>query len=404
MGLNMESDGPTAKRVALRTLATIAVTALLTLLDLFGPQAIAPVLTAAFNITPAHMGIAINAATIGMAVSGLVTACVADRIERKPVMVLALLALSVPTFLLALAPDLATFAMLRVVQGLLMCASFTVAIAYVAEEWGPSGAAPLVMAAYVTGNVASNLLGRLLAGSAAQYADWRDAFFLLAAINLFGGLLLWLTLPRGGQLRRTRRATTIVSALRAHLADPRLRGAYGIGFLILFSFIGVFTYVNFLLSRPPFSLSPAALGALYSVFLASLVATPAAGPAVRSIGDTASISLGALVSLGGVLLTLAPTIPIVMAGLALVGVGTFFSQAVATGFTGRAGGDAKAAAGGLYLAAYYSGGICGALLLGLVYDTWAWPGCVAVTGAAFVLMAAIPFVAWQGKAQGKAIT
>ena len=113
-------------------------------------------------------------------------------------------------------------------------------------------------------------------------------------------------------------------------------------------------------------------------------------------------------SSASVLLTLAPTISIVMAGLALVGVGTFFSQAVATGFTGRAGGDAKAAAGGLYLAAYYSGGICGALLLGLVYDTWAWPGCVAVTGAAFVLMAAIPFVAWQGKAldktQGKAIT
>jgi MFS transporter, YNFM family, putative membrane transport protein len=378
-----------------RTLAIMGMTALLTLIDLFGPQAIAPVLTGVFDTTPAHMGLAINAATIGMAVSGLVTACFADRIERKPVMVAALLALSLPTFMLGLAPGLATFVALRIVQGLLMCASFTVTIAYVAEEWGPSGAAPLVMAAYVTGNVASNLVGRLLAGSAAQYADWREAFFLLAAINLAGGLMLWRTLPRGRQLQRGPKPALIVASLRRHLADARLRGAFAIGFLILFSFIGVFTYVNFLLARAPFNLPPATLGALYSVFVVSLVATPAAGLAARRIGSAMSIALGAMVSLFGVLLTLAQMIPIVMIGLALVGVGTFFCQAIATGFTGKAGGDAKAAASGLYLAAYYTGGICGALLLGLVYDAWAWPGCVAVTASAFVLMAAIPFVAWR---------
>ena len=177
------SDAP-PRSVALWPLVTMGMAALLTLLDLFGPQAIAPVLTGAFGTTPGRMGVAINAATIGMAISGLVTACFADAIARKPVMVAALLMLSVPTFLLGLAPGLVAFALLRVVQGLLMCASFAVTIAYVAEEWGPSGAAPLVMAAYVTGNVASNLLGRLLAGGTAQYGDWRDAFsFSLPSIS-----------------------------------------------------------------------------------------------------------------------------------------------------------------------------------------------------------------------------
>lgn len=397
------TDAAAPRHVELRILITIGLTALLTLMDLFGPQAIAPVLATAFRTTPAHMGIAINAATIGMAISGLITACIADRLERKPVIVASLLLLSVPAFLLGHADGLIEFALLRIAQGFLMCASFTVAIAYVAEEWGPSGAAPLVMAAYVTGNVGSNLLGRILAGSAAQYADWGDAFFLLAAINLSGGLLLWLALPRGRYRRRQLSRVHVLASLRLHLANPRLRGAYGIGFLILFSFIGVFTYVNFLLARPPFNLAPAALGMLYTVFLASLLATPAAGPAVRSLGDANAISLGAAVSLGGVLLTLCKTIAILMAGLALVGVGTFFSQAVATGFTGRAGGDAKAAAGGLYLASYYSGGISGALLLGVVYDSWGWPGCVVVTGVAFVLMAAISFIAWRDAEGDRAV-
>lgn len=381
------------RRVSLRTLVTIGLVALFTLMDLFGPQAIAPVLTTTFATSAIHMGVVINAATIGMAISGLLTACVADRIERKPVMVVVLVLLAVPTFLLGCTADLVTFAVLRIVQGLLMCASFTVAIAYVAEEWGPSGAAPLVMAAYVTGNVGSNLVGRLLIGSITQYASWRYAFFLLAAINLTGGLLLWLVLPRGN-LPRLRLNRRTFASLHQHLRNSRLRGAYIIGFLILFTFIGVFTYVNFLLALPPFNLTPATLGALYAVFLVSLVATPAAGPAVRRFGEATAVTLGAAISLGGVVLTLCKALPIVVAGLALVGVGTFFSQAVATGFTGKAGGDARAAASGLYLASYYTGGICGAVLLGLVYDTWAWPGCVAAIGAAFIIMAAIPSMTW----------
>ena len=41
------------------------------------------------------------------------------------------------------------------------------------------------------------------------------------------------------------------TAFGAHLANPALRTAFAIGFLILFAFIGVFTYVNFVLVRAP---------------------------------------------------------------------------------------------------------------------------------------------------------
>lgn len=40
------------------------------------------------------------------------------------------------------------------------------------------------------------------------------------------------------------------------LRNPRLCAAFGIGFCILFVFIGTFTYVNFVLLRPPVSLGP----------------------------------------------------------------------------------------------------------------------------------------------------
>ena len=39
-----------------------------------------------------------------------------------------------------------------------------------------------------------------------------------------------------------------------HLRNAPLRAGFGIGFCILFAFIGTFTFVNFVLTRPPLSL------------------------------------------------------------------------------------------------------------------------------------------------------
>jgi YNFM family putative membrane transporter len=373
----------------------MALASFFTLIDLFGPQAIVPVLTNAFSTTPGRMGIVVNAATLGMAVTGIATACVADRFERKGAMVAALLLLAVPTMLVAFADNLYAFAILRIAQGLFMCVGFMVAIAYIAEEWGASGAAPVVMSAYVTGNVAANMLGRMIAGAAAQHASWHVAFLAMAGLNLSGAALLYAVLPRSRRYRRVGPTLSIVTSMRLHLADPRLKAACLVGFLILFGFIGTFTYVNFRLSRPPFDLSPTVLGLLYAVFVVSLVATPAAGLTIKRFGHRLALLAGSGISVAGVIMTLSDLLPIVMTGLALVGGGTFFCQAVATGFTGHIASHAKGAAGGLYLAAYYTGGIVGALFLAAVYGFWGWSGCVGVIAGAFALMGAVAGLFWD---------
>src|SRR4029453_12049612 len=74
------------------------------------------------------------------------------------------------------------------------------------------------------------------------------------------------------------------SAWVRHLAQPALRRTFAIGFLILFGFIGVFTYVGFILMRPPHALSMTALGLVFLVFLPSMVTTPMAGGIVARTG------------------------------------------------------------------------------------------------------------------------
>jgi hypothetical protein len=65
---------------------------------------------------------------------------------------------------------------------------------------------------------------------------------------------------------------------------PALCAGFAIGFLILFAFIGTFTYVNFVLVREPLAIGPMALGFVYFVFLPSILTTPLAGRAVARRG------------------------------------------------------------------------------------------------------------------------
>jgi len=112
----------------------IAVIGFLTLVDLFATQAILPSLAEIYGVAPARIGLAANASTLGMAISGLAMGVVSARLERKRAIAFSLFCLSFPTALLAFAPDLSVFAILRVVQGLFMAAAFTLTLAHLAER------------------------------------------------------------------------------------------------------------------------------------------------------------------------------------------------------------------------------------------------------------------------------
>ena len=112
----------------------IALTAFLTVVDLFATKAILPSLTQAYGVSPAAMGSAVNASTIGMAIAGLGVAILSRKIDRRLGILVSLAVLAIPTALLASAPNLAAFTVLRVVQGLCMATAFTLTLAYLGEH------------------------------------------------------------------------------------------------------------------------------------------------------------------------------------------------------------------------------------------------------------------------------
>ncbi|HEX5518780.1 MAG TPA: MFS transporter [Pseudolabrys sp.] len=381
----MDGHGDTA-RVVRRTIV-IGLIAFLTVVDLFATQAILPSLTQAYQVTPAAMSFAVNASTMGMAVAGLTVAFFSRRIDRRIGILISLCVLAIPTALLAIAPDITTFMVLRITQGLCMASAFTLTLAYLGEECSAMDAGG-AFAAYITGNVASNLVGRLISAGVADHFGLAANFYFFSALNLAGAVLVYFTVRTTMPILPVGEAySSPLEIWSKHLRNPPLVASFGIGFCILFAFIGTFTYVNFVLVREPLSLGSMELGLVYFVFLPSIVTTPFAGAAVRRYGTRPTFWTALALAGLGLPLLLQPNLKSVIVGLMLVGVGTFFAQAAATGFVGRAATADRGSASGIYLGCYFLGGLIGTAVLGQIFDRLGWGSCVAGIALALVTAA-----------------
>jgi predicted MFS family arabinose efflux permease len=370
----------TVRSTSLFRLAAIAAISFLTLVDLFATQAILPSLAAVYHVSPGVMGSAVNLCTLGMAVAGLAVALLNRRIGRRIGVTLSLACLAVPTLLLASMPDLTLFAGLRLLQGIFMSAAFSLTIAYIAET-ATAAAITAALAAYVTGNVASNLFGRLMSAAIADHLGLKANFLIFAGLNLAGAALAFFLLSHKSMAEGRQSSPSGFSGL---FERRSLNVSFIIGFLILFVFIGAFTYVNFLLTSAPIGLSPMQLGFVYFVFVPSIVATPFAGLASSRIGARTVIISALLVALFGLPVSLIPDLTSILAALTLLAAGTFFAQAAATGYVSRSAGPSRGAAGGIYLASYYSGGLAGSIIIGQVFDHLGWTAVVVVLGLALI--------------------
>ena len=370
----------------------IALTAFLTVVDLFATQAILPSLALHYGVTPGAMGFAVNASTMGMAIAGLGVALFSRQIDRRMGILIALIVLAIPTTMLASAPNLTIFTLLRIAQGLCMASAFTLTLAYLGENTSPADTAS-AFAAYITGNVASNLIGRLISAAVADHFGLASNFYFFAALNLAGAALVYFTIHKAPPMPAMQPvARSPLAAWASHAKNPALRAAFGIAFCILFAFIGTFTYVNFVLVREPFMVGAMMLGFVYLVFLPSILTTPLAGRAVQSLGTRGTMWSSLALAGLGLPLMLTPNLIAVLTGMVLVGVGTFFAQATATGFVGRAATTDRGAASGIYLACYFAGGLVGSAVLGQFFDNFGWHACVA--GIALSLAVAVTLTFW----------
>jgi MFS transporter, YNFM family, putative membrane transport protein len=363
-------------------------------LHLYSPQAVLPEMAAAFGVGAADASMVITASTLAVAATAPFTGAVADVIGRKRLIVGAMLVLLVPTVMVALAQSLPELIFWRFVQGLLFPPIFAVTVAYVGDEW-PANEATGVIGIYASASAVGGFLGRFIPGTLSHYIGWRGGLLALAALTALCCLtVLWL-LPRERQFVGAGNLAASLRQMLTHLRNPRLLATYAVGFGVLFNFIATFTYVTFYLAAPPFNRSAAFLGSIFVVYLVGSGFALWTGTAIARIGRRAFV-LGVLaVWAGGLLLTLVPSIPVIVLGLVVVSTCGILVQASSTSFVAITAQGGTSSAVGLYVTSFYTGGTFGGWLVGLAYESGGWPGSVATVLGMIAIMATIVSTAWK---------
>ena len=360
-----------------------------TFLNVYCTQPLLPFFQRLFHASEVQVSLTVGAVTLSVALMAPIIGMIAETVGRKKVIVPSLFAMAVPTLLAATAHSLHALIFWRFAQGLFVPGVIAVIIAYINEEFaGRTGA---VMSAYVAGTVFGGFLGRFLTGIIAARWNWNAAFVVLGLLDLIGALAVRRWLPLATHFVPGQKIFKSFADTWGHLKNPRLLMICGMGFTVLFSLVGVFTYANFYLVRPPFFLGTAALGSVFFIYLFGCIVTPFAGRFLDRNGFRRTAFLAAGMNLAGLLLTLVPWLPAVIAGLAFFSSGVFVSQSSATVLTGQVAARARSSAAGLYATFYYMGGSAGTALPAWFWLRGGWPGCVALFAAMCLATLALGF-------------
>ncbi|MCS5722102.1 MFS transporter [Herbiconiux sp. CPCC 203407] len=370
-----------------RIVAALFAAGFATFTQIFDAQAVLPALRDELGVSAPTAALSVSAATVGIALSVLPWASVADRIGRVQAMRISLTAATLLAFLVPLMPTFETVLLARGLVGLALGAVPAVAVAYLAEELHVSWVS-VAAGTYIAGNTIGGIAGRLIAGPVSELAGWRAGLAVVAVAGALAAALFWLLVPEprgfvragvgdagsdagGGALRlRTR--------ILFQLRDPTMLALYAQGFFLMGAFAVVYNYLGFRITAPPFLLPSGFVSLLFLAYLSGTVSSRFSGALLARFGALRVIVGGVAVMLVGLALLVSEALPVVIVGLVVFTVGCFTAHPVASGLSGRSALVGRAQATALYQLSWLGGTSLFGWLVGLVYDRAGWNAMLVV--------------------------
>ncbi|MEU2930204.1 MFS transporter [Streptomyces sp. NPDC007251] len=370
----MTPGGPGYRRMSLALfLAGVATFALL-----YSTQALLPLISGEFGVAASEASWTVAAATGGLALFVLPMSALSERFGRRTVMTASLAVAVGVGLLVPFAPSLGVLVVLRAVQGAALAGLPASAQAYLAEEVRPK-ALVTAIGLFVAGNSVGGMSGRVITGWVAQEWGWRVAVGVIGAVAVACAVAFRLLLPAprhftAGSLR----PRVLLGTVRDHLANPLLRRLYAIGALFMTVFGGVYTVIGYRLTGAPFGLPQGVIGSIFLVYLVGTVSASTAGRLVGRLGRRGALYLAGGTTAAGLLLSLAPSLPLVLLGLVLITAGFFAGHAVASSAVSKTATRGRAQASALYQSMYYVGSSVGSTVGATAFHAAGWAGTVGV--------------------------
>lgn len=359
-----------------RLLAALFFGGMATFAQLYSPQSVLPLIAGDLGTGAAAAALTVSAATVGLAVSVIAWAALADRIGRVQAMTISITAATVLGLLVPLAPSSAMLLSGRFVEGLMLGGVPAIAIAYLTEEVD-AGNAARAAGSYVAGTTIGGLAGRLITGPLAEHAGWRMGVLAVAALCGLSAVAFMRLVPPARGFQPSRAAESI-RRLLGNLRSVHQLALYAQAFLLMGGFVAIYNVLGFRLTAAPFELPQTLASLVFLAYLAGTWASARAGVEAGRFGRR-TVLLGSIATMVvGTALTVSHHIAVVLAGLVIATAGFFGAHAIASGWVAHAAGDGKAQASSLYNLFYYAGSSAVGWLGGLAFDAAGWTAVAGV--------------------------
>ncbi|PAN90190.1 MFS transporter [Enterobacter cloacae] len=362
----------------------------LSVANVYYAQPLLDALAGDFGISPAAVGGVVTATQIGCALALLFVVPLGDKVDRRRLMALQLVALVVTLASVGLAQT--PFALLAgmLATGMLGTAMTQGLIAYAASAASPHEQGRVVGAAQ-GGVFMGLLLARVFAGGISDIAGWRGVYLCAAALMLIIALPLWWRLPILPVVTATMSYPRLIGSMLTLLRQEKVLQIRGVLALLMFASFNIFWSALVLpLSVPPFSFSHTAIGAFG---LAGAVGALAAGRAGRWADRgyaqrTSAAALMILLLAWWPLSLMYRSLGILLIGIILLDLGGQALHVTNQSLIFRTRPEAHSRLVGLYMLFYAVGSGIGALGTTMTYAFAGWPG-VCLLGASVSLLALV---------------
>lgn len=346
---------------------------------MYATQPLLPVFTQEFSIPVSYASLSLSMTTVGLIVGLVVFGFLSDRKGRVSYIKLALIGSVIPFFLMPFTDSFLLIVILRFFQGFVLAGVPAAALAYIGEEIHKQ-VASFATALYISSNALGGMLGRVLTGYITEHFSWEAAFYILAAIGTVIFVITLFTLPPSRNFMPTNTSfTKDIEGFLYHLKNPSLLVVFGLGIVLQLSFTGVWTYLPFHLTAPPFSLSLETVSYTYYAYGLGIIGSPLAGWLAVKFGIRKVRFAGVFVLSYGILLTMSASVMIIIIGLCIACLGFFTAHSLTAASVGRDAEHHKGSASSLYLVSYYAGVTAGSTLLSPLWESIGWKGIVIFT-------------------------
>lgn len=341
---------------------------------LYCVQPMMPLLSQEFSINAAQSSLVLSVSTAMLAFGLLVTGPVSDRIGRKPVMVCALLCAALATLASAVMPTWELVLATRALVGLALSGLAAVAMTYLSEEIHPQHIG-LAMGLYIGGNAIGGMSGRLISGVLIDFVSWHTAMLAIGGLALVAALVFWKVLPESRNFRpQPMNPRSLLDGFAMHFRDAGLPWLFLEAFLLMGAFVTLFNYIGYRLLAGPYHMNQALVGLLSVVYLSGIYSSAQVGALADKLGRRKVFWASILVMAGGLLLTLANPLTMVILGMLVFTFGFFGAHSVASSWIGRRALKAKGQASSLYLFCYYAGSSVAGTAGGVFWHQAGWNG------------------------------